>query len=184
MKQAHRLDALTRADCQLVRQWRNAAHDVGMLRTPYPLNPDQQDAFYDRAILQPANSAHRYYAVRPLNTLPDDCLCAMVGLTNISWENGHTEISLIVDPMYRRQGVGKDAVRLVLIEALTRLRLNAVYGEVYHCNETGLLFWRQIINLFGAKVSRLPARKFWQGRFHDSTYFTITASAFRRSGCG
>lgn len=186
------LDALTRDDCRDVRIWRNAIHDLGMLRTTRRLTEQEQMTFFDEVVTNP-RSPHRYFAVRlkcdyPTNVpvlgkLPATVcftqFVGMVGLTNIDADNGAAEISLIVSPNHRRQGIGARAVDLVLEEAFDRMRLLTVYGEVYHCNEPGVTFWAQVIEKHKAIGSILPRRKFWNGRLYSATYFAIPAPEAR-----
>ena len=165
------LDALTAADCDLVRHWRNqSARDT--LRTPVMLTTEMQAEFY-REIVCNRHSLHRYFAMVDSSAGRRE-LVAMGGLTNIAWEDGITEISLIVDPQRQRRGIGRAAVQRLLDEAFGRLRLSAVYGEVYQCNPA-VDFWRRIVDEHGGSVVVLPVRKFALGRHWDSLYFTIRA---------
>ncbi len=171
------LDGVSREDCQRVRAWRNAEHANGSLRTPYPLSADQQDRFFEDLAPQ---DRQRYYAVRQTGQ-PAYTQAAMVGLTNIAWENGTAELSLIVNPDYRRIGVGRAAVALILREAFERLRLAAVVGEVYHCNAAALPFWRQCVAEHHGSMVVLPCRKFWNGQHYDADVFTICAPTEARA---
>lgn len=173
------LDALTLDDCRSVRLWRNQV--LESLRTPYPLTIEQQDVFYER-VVSDRTSPHRYYAVRSatmkgrgarasLVRAASDALVAMVGLTNIIWENRSAEISLIVNPTAHGHGSGSECVRMVLIEAFERLDLALVYGESYECNPA-VGFWRALLSMWGGYTTTLPSRKFWGGRRWDSLYFS------------
>ncbi|MCR4375620.1 MAG: GNAT family N-acetyltransferase [Acidobacteria bacterium] len=181
------LDALTRDDCQRARAWRNEGYDVGNLRTAKRLTEADQDVFYDR--LRQPGCPHRYFAVRIQPTgwvdetsmySPAAELVAMAGLVDISPENGTAEISLIVSPDCRGKGMGREAVRLVLVEAFDRLRILSVYGECYNCNPPEVLrFWQRLVNDWGGYDACLPARKFWNGRQYSSFYFGWLAEAWR-----
>jgi len=97
----------------------------------------------------------------------------MGGLTNIEWENGLAEISLIIDPSYRGGGRGRMAVQLLLDQAFCRLRLETVFGEVYTINPA-LDFWAKVARHYTADCTTLPRRKFWNGNLYSSMYFSIT----------
>ncbi|HYM24450.1 MAG TPA: GNAT family protein, partial [Vicinamibacterales bacterium] len=110
-----------------------------------------------------------------------DVLVACVGLTDIQWENGLAEISLIVDPERAKCGHGAAAVKLVLAEAFDRLRLETVFGEVYSCNPA-TDFWIKVTEPYGAVAVRLPRRKFWNGQLFDSLYFSIAREDWEKHG--
>lgn len=173
-----RLDALTLADCERVREWRNA-HPAG-LRTPYLLTERMQRTFYERVISDRA-APHRYWAVRQGGEL-----VAMVGLTDIAWENGHAEISLVVQPHAQQRGVGKESVRLVLQQAFDHMRLLTVFGECYANNATGLAFWQRMLHAYGAADAfvELPRRKYRDGKLHGSVVFWFAAETWKRGGEG
>jgi len=159
-----RLDALTRVDCERVRAWRNA--DLSHLRTPFALTGEQQEEFYQRVVCA-RDSPHRYYAIR------EGDLIGMGGLTNISWENGSTEISLIIAPSDRSRGYGTEAVKLLLAEAFGRLRLATVYGECYLTNPQAAFFWKRLTEALHGTHTVLPRRKWWDGKLWDALYFSI-----------
>lgn len=188
------LDALTRDDCEHVRQWRNRV-PVG-LRTPFLLTSEMQADWYERVICD-RRSEHRYWAVRqegqPWHPHGDVVavngvtvkpevearLVACVGLTNIEWENHRAEISLITDPDRRGEGIGEQSVWLALEQGFDALGLQVICGEVYHCNPART-FWAKFAAMNLSTVVVLPTRKCWAGHLWDSDYFTITAPSYRR----
>jgi len=168
-----KLDVLTRGQCQLVREWRNG--EPQFLRTPYMITEKMQDEFYDN-VINNRDSKHRYFAIiekgefqNKNKTYNPDYFIGMGGLTNIEWENGTAEISLIIAPEYRGQGKGKEAVDLLLDEAFKQMRLYTVYGEVYGCGNVE--FWEKMINDNGAYRTDLPDRKYYQGVVYSSVWF-------------
>lgn len=187
-----KLTTLTREQCQQVRIWRN--DEPQFLRTPYLLTKEMQDEFYDEVVCN-RDSKHRYFGImddikysaveaadnRKCGIYPEDGLypefIGMVGLTNIEWENGTAEISLIINPEYRRQGKGKEAVKLLLDEAFKQLRLYSVYGEVYKCGNVD--FWKHIIQEYGPTWVehytwvQLADRKYYNGKHWDSIWFSF-----------
>jgi len=176
-----KLVALTLDQCQQVRIWRNDCLET--LRTPYPLTEEQQEKFF-RDVICNRNSLHRYFA------LTDDAylkgspkhLIGMGGLIHIQWENSIAEISLILDPKMRGQGLGQKAVDLLLDQAFNSLNLKTVFGEVYLCNPAWK-FWEHLANMGhnekGCWVI-LPNRKYWNGCYQNSGYFSFDADDFRR----
>lgn len=179
-----KLDVLTREQCQQVRGWRNT--ELQFLRTPYLITEQMQDEFYDN-VINNRDSKHRYFALiemverdhvslcsktkRWLPTTMDKIFIGMGGLTNIEWENGTAEISLIINPEYRGKGYGKKAVDLLLDEAFKNMRLYSVYGEVYNCGNRG--FWVKMVNKKGGYKTDLKYRKFYNGEMLDSIWFAF-----------
>jgi RimJ/RimL family protein N-acetyltransferase len=158
-----RLGPLTLEDVKEVAQWRALVPES--LRTPVTLTPEMQAAFY-RQVLSDQRTPHRYWAVRNHDFI------GMVGLTDIQWENGLAEISLIVSPPWRGDGRGAAAVALVLEEAFERMRLETVFGECYVCNPA-VHFWQRIAERYQGDITMLPRRKMWAGTLHHSLYFSI-----------
>lgn len=157
------LDALTVGDCEAARVWRNAARET--LRTPFLLTETMQRDFYAEVVCN-RQSVHRYFAVRQ-----GSALIGMGGLTNIAWEAGSAEISLILSPNSRGAGFGRQSALLLLREAFHVLRLVHVYGEVYHSNKGAVAFWSKLAAEWKARTAVLPARTFWNGQHWDSLYF-------------
>ena len=174
-----KLRAPTREDVEAVRRWRE--HDAvrAGLRTPFMLTAKMQQDFYEAEICD-RRSLHRYWSFIAAGnreshgtTIGTNSLAAFGGLTDISWENGHAEISLIVDPRAAGKGIGSEAVKLILREAFNRLRLATVFGEVYHCNPAKGFWEKQIQTWKGGSVI-VPRRKFWGGELWDATLFWFT----------
>jgi hypothetical protein len=94
----------------------------------------------------------------------------MGGLTNIEWENGQAEISLIIDPKLHNKGHGEQAVQLLLEQAFDYLRLEVVYGECYECNPA-IEFWKKMCKKYPSNVQWLNKGKFWNGRRYSTMYF-------------
>ena len=163
------LDVPTREEVEEVRRWRN--EELQFLRTPYRLTPEMQRNFYD-TVISNRDSPHRYYGL-----YHDGEFVGFGGLTNIDYINGHTEVSLIIHPEHRGAGYGKEAVELLLKEAYHSLRMNMVYGEVYRCGNWQ--FWEKIIANYGGHGAILEDRKFWDGKYWDSIYFSLTKKQWR-----
>ena len=166
------LEPITQWGFELARKWRNDV--LGTLRTPFPLTVEQQEAFYQS--LQNRDSPNRYWVV---GSEYSGCV-GLVGLTNIEWYNGCAEISLIISPNERGKGIGKETVRLVLEQAFMYMRLHQVYGEVYFSNP-GIDFWRRVVDNYGGYSTVLPDRKWWDGKYWKSLYFSILADHFPKS---
>ena len=167
------LDTPTPADLLRVIEWRKTCPEA--LRTPRELTPPEQERFYAEHVANPT-SPHRYYAVRQPQSEPVTSLkgvfVALVSLEHLSWENGHGELGLIVDPARHGQGIGRQAVALALDMAFNRLRLDSVWLECYLCGHP--TFWLRILTTYHGTSVLWPRRKFWAGELHDALLGTIT----------
>ena len=167
-----KLKPLTKIWCEQVRQWRNEVPES--LRTPYFLTKEMQEKFYDEVVCNPA-SPHRYWAITA-----DDKLIGCGGITNIQWENRIGEISLILDPSARGKGYGRESVKAILHKAFLELNLKTVCGECYLCNPASG-FWNEIVKDFGGYSMILPNRKYWNGVYCDSRYFSIDETSLHKT---
>jgi len=159
------LAAPSRSVFDAARRWRNKPDVRPGLRTPFMLTIEQQGRFYDDVVCD-RNSPHRYFT---LLRKRDATIAGLGGLTNIEWENGHAEISLILAPHFQGQGCGKEAVLLLLEEAFDRMRLETVFGEVYACNDA-VDFWVGMLSS-PEHWTQLPNRKMHGGVLYNSLIF-------------
>lgn len=104
----------------------------------------------------------------------------MGGITNIQWENGIGEISLIINPGLRDSGHGSEAVGLLLNEAFNNMGLKTVFGECYSCSEATAFWINQTRKYNGVGGIVLPNRKLWQGKHYDSLYFSIDCDGYNK----
>ena len=126
----------TRADCQLVGEWRNAPDVLPMLRTGHK-SPEEQDRFYDDVICNP-HSGHIYWSV----TTDGGACVGLAGLTYLNEPESSplaNQITLVMGPESRGHGWGYSAVVSVLAAAFGPLALDFVQGECYAAGPTG--FW-------------------------------------------
>ena len=157
----------------LVAGWRNDARNT--LRTTGFCTIDLQESFIEN--LDP--KVNRYFAF-----YDGGDLVAFGGLTDIQWENRMAEISLIVDPDLVKSGIGSDAVDMLLEEAFNKMNLKTVFGECYKSN-SAVDFWFRLTEKYEGYTTILPNRKYWNGEFYDSLYFSTDAEVYRaiqRSG--
>ena len=159
-----RLRNACKNDVEEVRKWRNSRLET--LRTPYFLTQEMQEQFYhDIVCNRQANS--RWWSACHYSGL-----VGLAGLTNIEWENGLAEISLILDPSEQKKGYGRAIVRMVLEQGFGNMGLKTIYGECYECNPA-IEFWRKVTEEHGGYCTMIPRRKLWKGKLYDSLHFTI-----------
>jgi RimJ/RimL family protein N-acetyltransferase len=171
-----RLRELQYNDIDAINEWRNTSK-VG-LRTNGPETILKQEDFFAQL---DKRTDLRFWAVE-IDKITDaifsndtyvPTLIGQGGFTDISLDNLNAEISLIIDPRQRGKGFGKEAVDLLLEQAFDYMNLQNVYGEVYDCNDVGVLFWQKVVDKYGTYFIRLPSRKYWEGKYYDSLYFNL-----------
>ncbi len=164
---------LSIADCELVRQWRN--QNLEALRTPYALTKEMQEQFYKDVICN-RNARARYWGIW-IEDKVSSTFVGMCGLENIEWENSLAEISIIMRPDMRGRGFGEKAVNELLMKGFYVLGLKTIWGECYHCNEA-ISFWEKIASRYKATIQTLPNRKFYNGLYSNSMYFSFDKEDF------
>lgn len=163
-----KLRAIEKKDLEIIRHERN--EDISFLRTPYFITEDMQDAWY-HSIVSNRNYNGRFYAF-----LDASDKCVGYGAINpIQWENRIGEIGLMIFSGQRKKGLGELAVKELLNTAFNKLNLHTVYGEYYECGNT--VFWKKILRDVIHFETKLPKRKFWDGQYYDSVYFSIERGA-------
>lgn len=165
-----KLKPLTLEDCILATKWRNDS--LPYLRTNFPCTEESQRRFFEDIVSDP-NSSHRYWGIADGETI------GIGGIINIQPINAIGEISLIIHPQRQGRGYGEQAVDLLLCEAFNNLNLKTVFGECYH-NNPAVSFWEGITKKYNGYVTVLPNRKYWDGKYYDSRYFSIEKDEFNK----
>ena len=186
-------DALTQADCEQIRGWRN--DDISGARTPYLLTGAQQGDLY-RDVVCDRDSKHRYWAIVQTEHVDEPekqqgffrigaieydhrSLVGIAGLTDIEWENGRAEIALMIDPDKRGKEHGKTALDELYMWGFDRMRLHTLYGNVYACNPS-FAFWEKMI-MYGEMIRReIPYGKWWAGKWWTTMYFQMSLEQWER----
>ena len=176
-----RLDALTAADMEQIRVWRHEVPET--LRTPYMLTAEMQADYY-RDVICDRRGTTRYWALTAMAKGVGDSewspshLVGYGGIENISWENRNGEISLLLRPECRGKGYGREAVGLFLEQAFEHMNLECVYGECYMCGPWE--FWEKMVVGYRHPAALLPDRKYYQGAYYGSYYFTFDRISYCR----
>lgn len=171
-----KLEVLTKEDCEKIRLWRN--EQMIHLRTPFLLTKEMQEDFY-RDVVCNRNAPHRYWGVVLEPYKKDACLIGIGGITNIQWENSIGEITVVMDPEQTGKGYGEKAVDLLLDQAFHSLNLKTVCGECYTINPA-LKFWEKLSEKYQAYTTQLRARKYWNGEYWRSFYFSFDRDDFKQ----
>jgi RimJ/RimL family protein N-acetyltransferase len=139
------------------------------------LTEEMQDDFFDK-VAHDRHSEDRYWEVWErteayANVPAGDTFIGLGGLTDIEWENRLAEISLFIKPFLQNRGYGKQAVKLLCVEGFNRMGLQTILGEAFLCNPNWK-FWANLTQKFGGYATHLPNRKYWDGKYWDSYYFS------------
>lgn len=176
-----KLDALSLADAEQVRQWRNES--IQNARTPFLLTTEMQQEWYDSVVCN-REARHRYWGVWHDHACDDGGklwfdLGGIAGFTDIDGRIRTAEVALMVAPELRGKGIGGQAFTKLLDQAFGVFNLETVFGECYLCNES-LGFWRHMVKKWRGEERYLPKRQYWQGRYWDSLWFCIDRSAWSK----
>jgi len=169
-----RLDELNYVLVDDVVDWRNGCRES--LRTSGITSTDTQLRFYNSL---KNRSDIKYYSILEEKDSYEEGgnknnIIGVGGLVNIEWPNRIAEIAVLLNPVFRGQGKGKDAVNLILDEAFDNMGITTVYGECYSCSPA-LDFWSDMAKKEKWYTTVLPKRKIWNGKMYDSLYFSIDA---------
>ena len=92
----------------------------------------------------------------------------MIDLTNYSALNARAEVGITLLKAHRGKGLGRQALQLLEMFAVQRLRIHTLYASISPNNKASL-------NLFignGYKqVATLPEWQYSQGKYHDMALF-------------
>ena len=130
--EAYRLIPIRYEDREPIRTWRNAQLEV--LRQAAPLTAEQQDAYFQRVVMQ------LYEQEKPdqllFSLLHKDKLIAYGGLVHLSWPDLRAEVSFLVEPTraadaitYRQDFLAH--LRLLGQVAFGGLKFNRLFTETY-----------------------------------------------------
>lgn len=166
-------DVLTEKEIQLVREWRNFASRYGVYRTPFLLTEAMQLDFFNNTV-NDRTSNSRYWGIHLRNNCKEgeSGFIGIAGLNNIQWENGIAEIALTISIDAKGKGYGEESLNLIAYEAFCNLRLYTIYGECYLCNPNRG-FWENMIEKYRGYRVILQDRKYYNGSYFDSIYFSF-----------
>lgn len=165
-----RLSRVTKESLLKSLDWREELPES--VRTSYYLTEHDQEKFFEKLS---TDSTIRYF-----NVLNDDKVSiGTCGFVNISSENRIAEISISIDPEYRGQGLGKKTIDLLIDHGFNKMNLKTIFGECYYCNPA-LVFWEKIVEKYGAYKTHLPNRKFFNGEYFASLYFSINKNFYSK----
>jgi len=170
-----RLRALHRDDLPRFVAWFNDPDVIHGLDTVYPMRVEDEEAWF-------AALSERHAAERPLSIdVYNESGWVHVGscnLNDLDWRVRKAEIGIAIgDKSYWDQGVGAEAMRLMLGHAFDTLNLNRVYLHVYAHNERAIHLYAKI---GFREEGRLRQDHFFQGQYVDTLVIGILNGEFQR----
>lgn len=155
---------LTADHAQWVREWRNGARET--LRSGWTTEEQQEDF-----AISNFRRNYKYWWFVDEGEWQNRAAGGFVDITQVS-----AEIALIVDPGYRKQGMGRKCVDWLLAEGFKNQGYREIHGESFYCGN--VLFWDKIAAKYSAETCIMPNRKWWNGEWYYALYFSITDTAY------
>ena len=161
---------VTMEHLHIIKDWRNK--HINSLRTPYLINDDMQDVFY-RDVICNRLSNSRYWSVMDDKNVFD----GMIGVQKIEWENSLGELSFFLNPGTYDNDKWTSVMDLLVTQCFYHMNLHSVYLEIYECNNWIKFFLNYSFLDYMKKIEQsnvtLPCRKFYEGKYYNSTIITI-----------
>jgi len=155
-------------------EWRNLSREG--LRTGWTTLA-QQERFYNDNFLKD----YMYWEFIENVTVEDKKVPAVLaagGFVRIEPKIRRAEIALIVHPQGRRQGFGRRCAEWILHEGFENQNFKTIRGEVYGCGNVE--FWKGIWNKYKGRCSYDYNTHYWEGRYWDSTLFSIDKETYEK----
>lgn len=157
------LKPLELEDMSIIIRERNKVPET--LRTPFMLNSEMQKTWFENEICN-RQSRSQFWGFWNNNTF-----VGYGGLENIFWQYRTAEIGLLIVEKWRGCGFGKKIFEMILDQGFHFLNLHVVWGECYYSGNVG--FWEKLIKEHNAFSVDLPDRKFYNGKYYNSLYFSF-----------
>ncbi len=155
------LRAVKREDLELFLQWRSESS--GELRTGHrPLTSLNQEEFFKKLSFD--NNMIVFTACvggEPVG---------YVQLYPIDWRNRKAEVGVIMGRKRQGQGLGEEALRLIVDYGFKTLNLKRIYAEIYFYNKNSIKLFEKI---GFKKEGVLRSTHYWDGCYHDSIVYSI-----------
>ena len=170
------------ADIEAIRQWRNAQMDV--LRQSHPIAPDEQVAYFDRAIWPQMDEEQPDTIL--LTVLRNGRAIGYGGLVHCQWEHARAEISVLFDPVVARSEKDYRPALLTFLNCIcelgfARLGLNRLTLETFATREAHIA----LIEESGFTCEgRLRQHVCIEGAMHDSLIHARLAQDYQGGSGG
>jgi len=124
------LKTIDKIDLPTLLAWRNDWRLIQFTRQWDLINEVEHQDWFDRQARDPAT---RMYKIM-FKCGDAEGPVGVCGLTSIDYRNSRAEFSLYIIPEFKRRGIGKNALSLLLKHAFLNMGLNLVWGETFDEN--------------------------------------------------
>ena len=171
-----RLRAYERGDIEQAVKWTND-EEVTQFLGPHLIYPTSSIQF--EKWLETSGNAPETTKTFVIEKLNGDFL-GSIGLTEINWVDRSAEVHIIIG--YKTQwgqGLGTDAMRVILRLAFEKMNLHRLWLRVYSNNERAIASYEKC----GFKREGVLRDTRWiNGRYHDTVVMGILADEYGRAG--
>jgi RimJ/RimL family protein N-acetyltransferase len=166
------LRAITRADLETLRTWRNQPHLRRFFREHREISPEMQERWFETEIIKAERS--RMFAIE---RLADGALLGAAGLVWIDWINRNADFSIYLgaEDLYIDEVCAPDAGRLLLAYGFEELALHRIWAEIYDIDVAKQSF---LPRLGFVNEGRHRETHFTEGRWVDSLFYGLLATEF------
>lgn len=145
-----------REDLELFKSWRNVERETVNYYTIGPII--SQDYYWNNVVL---SDNHKVFTIVKQDTL------AVIGEVRLSYLNlldGNAEIGILLNPKFRGQGYGKEAVQLITSFGFNRLRLHRIEAQYIFSNTSS----QKLFESCEFKVDGVRREsKYFDGKYND-----------------
>lgn len=153
-------------DLEIMRLWRNSPEIWIFCRQHDLISDAMQQRWFEKQDNDPTCSMYVVHT--------DAGRVGVCGLTGIDRTNRVAELSLYIAPDFQKKGLGEKTFRTLISHGFRNLGLNSIFCEVFHGNPVSRIVEKVGFQKWGTK----PQSYFRDGRFIDSDFFSILASAW------
>lgn len=168
-----KIRALKKEDLPQILEWRAANPEK--LRTPYLINAEQQEKWYNDVICN-RNANVRIWAADSEPSAGNE-FTAIFGLENIQWENRLAEVVLLINPAWNEEYKIDYFLMRIFHKAFKELNLENIYAECYLCSKE-IETWKRLARKYNSSGTYLKARKYYNGTYYDSYYINFNREDF------
>jgi len=155
------LREIEKEDLDLIVKWRNDFEILGWLFSYLPLSKAKQKKWYEKYL---EDHTQQIFIIelkkekKPVGT---------IGLTDIDYKNQKGELTIIIgEKKYRQQGLGKEALKLLVNFAFKEMNLRKIKALVFSDNEKAIKLYEKC----GFKEEGILREEiFKNGKFKDIT---------------
>lgn len=128
------LRPLERTDLETLARWRNEPQIHRWFFNIFPITLSGQENWYQGLL---KDQQRQLFVIQ---TIAEGRAIGTIGFDHIDWKNQKAELGnvLIGEPTYRGQGLGKEAVGLMIDFGFIEMNLNRIYLEVYASNAAAI----------------------------------------------